>query len=103
HRRWRGHGAGSGHRRDEGSHPLPAHHETLVLQLAVRLGHGVRVDRECLHDLFEGGELIPWMHPPQHDLAAHLLHELSIDRYPGPGIDAKHSSSSVGYLSLLLD
>jgi hypothetical protein len=35
-------------------------------------------DRECLHELLEGGQLIPWVHPAQHHLT-YLLDQLSVE------------------------
>ena len=54
----------------------PGSDETVVLELAVRLEHRVRVDRQLRHDLLDGRQLIALAQQPEPQRLAHLADEL---------------------------
>src|SRR5437879_12580813 len=75
--------------RYERARPGPTVDEAFVLELAIRLEHGVRIDREVLDDLACGREPVPG---PKHRLAngvLDLLHELQLGRDPRSGVQVK--------------
>jgi hypothetical protein len=70
--------------RYECSDALPPYDQPLMLQLAERLHHRIRIDRQRVDNLFHAGQLITWLQPAQHHIPAHLLDQLPVDRDTGP-------------------
>jgi hypothetical protein len=82
-----------GHRRelarDERALTAASLGEPLVVKLAVRLQHGVRIDREAADDLVDGRELIAGEQDSQLKRLLHLLHELEIGRDAGTAVQVE--------------
>ena len=74
---------------DERSEPRAAGGEALVLELAVRLEDGVRIDRHLTDHVLDGRELITLAQQPEVEGLAHLVDELAVRRHPGVGVDAE--------------
>jgi len=94
----RGVGQGPGHERP---HPRPGGHQPLELQLAVRLEHGVRIDRHLPGHLLDRGEPVPHLQQTQPQRVAYLLDQLLIRGRAGPVVQVElnhqflHLSSSL--------
>ena len=79
--------------RNERAGPWPAVPEALALKLAVRLQHGVGIDREVLDDLARGWKAIA---RPKHVVAdgvLHLLNELQICRDARPSVEVERDAA----------
>src|SRR2546427_11034984 len=83
-RRWRRNGGSN--ERPETRSPV---HEPVVLQLAIRLQHGVRVDRERADHLLHGWKLVAGAKHPESDRVTNLMNELEIRRDARPCIESK--------------
>ena len=63
---------------DERAQPGPALDQILVLELAVRLQHGVGVDRDGLRDLAHGRQLVAGLEQPHPERLTDLFDELEV-------------------------
>ena len=77
-------------------------HETLVLELAVGLRDGVRVDRELGDDLAHRRQLVADIEQAQPQSLLHLLHDLQVHRQAGVLIQVElhRRESTVGPLGV---
>ena len=75
----RGIGQGAG---DEGPQPGPAGRQLLVLELAVGLEHGVRVDGDLVDHRLDGGELVTLEQAEAQGLTD-LVDDLPVGRHAG--------------------
>jgi hypothetical protein len=60
-----------------------------VVELAVRLQHRVRVDRQLPDDLLDSGELIAGLQDTQPNCLPDLLHQLQMGGHPGSLVESK--------------
>ena len=60
-----------------------------MLELAVRLEDGVRIDRHLADHVLDGRQLITLAQQPEVQGLAHLVDELAVRRHPGVGVDAE--------------
>ena len=58
---------------------MPQLDDAFVLQLAVGLGHRVRVDHELLGQRADAGQLLAGTEGARFDAVLHLLHQLEVD------------------------
>src|SRR5262245_4912076 len=65
--------------RHKGARAVTQLDDALVLQLAVGLGDGVRVDHEFLRERPDARQLLPGPEGPRLDGVLHLLHQLEVD------------------------
>jgi hypothetical protein len=68
---------------------VPQLDDPFVFELAVGLGHGVRVDYELLRQGPDARQLLPRPERPGFDRVLHLLHQLEIDRHARRWIGAE--------------
>ena len=71
-------------RGDEGADARASGDQAVVLELAVGLEHGVRVDRQPGHHVLDGGQLVALLQQAQPQSLPNLLHELQVGRDAGP-------------------
>jgi xylose isomerase len=72
--------SGSERAGDERAAALPRNHKTLALEIAVRLGDGVRVDREIRDDLAHGRQLVADVERAEPQRVLHLADDLQVGR-----------------------
>ena len=72
--------------------------DAFVLELAVGLGHGVRVDHELLRQRPDAGQLLARPQRAGFDAVLHLLHQLEVDGNTRRGIGPKQHGSRVTVL-----
>ena len=60
--------------------------DALVLELAVGLGDGVRVDHELLRERADARQLLARAQRAGFDAVLHLLHQLEVDGHAGRGV-----------------
>ena len=81
----------------------PAHaHQPVVLQLAVCLSHGVRVDAQIGRHLTHRRESVVRPQVAERDRASNLIDDLDIDRAPAAGIDMDVNPCTLRYSVLVL-
>jgi len=66
-----------------------------VVELSVRLQHGVRVDRECPDDVLHGRQLVAGHQDAETDGLPDLLHELEVRRDAGALVEVKDDHSRI--------
>ena len=69
-----------------------------MLELPVRLEHGVRVDRHLGDDVLDRRELVAFVEQPEAQGLADLLDQLPIGGDAGSGIDAELDQQESIYL-----
>ena len=72
--------------RDEGPHAGPGAGQTLVLELAVRLEHGVGVDGQLGHHLLDRRQLVALAQQAEAQCLADLLDDLEIGGDAGAAV-----------------
>src|SRR6516164_6242482 len=72
-----------GHKR---SRAVPKLDDAFVLELAVGLGHSVRVDHELLRERADARQLLARTQRAGFDAVLHLLHQLEIEGHAGRGV-----------------
>ena len=72
---------------DEGALTRPGRDETLLLEVSVRLGHGVRVDRERADDVLHARQLVSLDQIAETERVLDLMDELQVRRHPRARIE----------------
>ena len=72
--------------------------EPVVLELAVRLEHGVGVDRQARHHLLDRRQLVALPQQAQPQRVAHLLDDLQVRRHAGAAIEMELDHGYTIYL-----
>src|SRR5687768_13185686 len=77
-------------RRDERAGTLPQLDDAFVLELAICLGHRVRIDHELLREGTNAGQLLARTQRTRLDAVLHLLHQLEVDGNAGRRVRSEH-------------
>ena len=72
---------------DKRAHPRLGRGQAQVLELAVGLAHGVRVDRDLRDHLLDRGQLVALGQQAQQQRLAHLLDDLQVRRDAGARVE----------------
>ncbi len=86
----------------EGADTGPGCDEASVLELAVGLEHGVGVDREPRHHVFDRGELITFGEQAEPERLPHLLDQLQVWRDARAPVQVKLDQRSSLHLTRYL-
>ena len=78
--------------------PGPGRDETVALQLAVGLEHGVRVDRQPRHDVLDGRQLVALTQQPQPQPVPDLVHHLQVGRHTRSAVERELDHDDSIYL-----
>jgi hypothetical protein len=80
---------------DKGAEAGAGRHQALVLELAIRLQHRVRVDGHLRDHLLDGGQTITFGQQTEPQRPPYLLDELHVRGDAGPRLQVKFDHSSI--------